>query len=139
MLLPKFSIRQLMYVTAGFCLIAMILGWSVRGDVFAYGLGLAIVGLVVPLAVYQAFYWFALVFSNFHSNTTGGAKLVYIPPTPQKVNRNPSPAAGFVTDPFAAQPPASNEPMVSDSSPDSGPDSANRLNHSSDQEQGGDQ
>ena len=57
MLLPKFTIRQLMGATVIAAFVCAILGFAARGSIAAYGLGIAIVGLVVPLATYAFVYW----------------------------------------------------------------------------------
>lgn len=44
--------------------ICAILGFAARGNVFAYGLGIAILGLVVPLATYAFAYWTLLAVSK---------------------------------------------------------------------------
>lgn len=57
MLLPTYTIRQLLIGTVFAAFICAILGFAARGNVFAYGLGIAILGLVVPLAAYAFIYW----------------------------------------------------------------------------------
>jgi len=64
MLLPKYTIRQLLIGMVGVALVCMVLGFAARGNVVAHGMGLAIVGLFVPVAIYAAVYWTVLAFSK---------------------------------------------------------------------------
>ena len=57
MLLPKFTIRQLMLLMVAVAFVCAILGFAARGSPFAYGLGIAILGLIVPLATGAFVYW----------------------------------------------------------------------------------
>ena len=78
MLLPKYTIRQLMIATVLAAFICAILGFAARGNVFAYGLGIAILGLVVPLATYAFVYWTLLAVSK----TLPGSRLPIGPAHP---------------------------------------------------------
>ena len=57
MLAPKFTIRHLMLVILVFGIASAIFGMSMRGSVLAYGMALAMLGLVIPFLAYAAFYW----------------------------------------------------------------------------------
>ena len=64
MLLPKYTIRQLLIGTVFAAFICAILGFAARGNVLAFGLGIAILGLVVPLATFAFVYWTLLAVSK---------------------------------------------------------------------------
>jgi hypothetical protein len=64
MLLPKFTIRQLLLGMVGVSVVCMVLAFAARGNVVAYGMGLAVLGVFVPLGVYAAVYWAVLSFSK---------------------------------------------------------------------------
>ena len=92
-------------------------------------------GLIVPLMVYQVCFWIAFLFSRFHSSATGQAVSIYDQSlAPPAAVLKQSPAAGFVTDPFANAP-ASTATMASDSEPGSD----NQSKQSEDKDQEGDQ
>ena len=57
MLLPKITIRQLMFTIAVVAIYSAILSWAARGNVVAYSLALSIALLAIPFAVYAAVYW----------------------------------------------------------------------------------
>lgn len=46
--MPKFTIRHLFFAIVIFALIFAVFGWAVRGNIAAFGLGVAIFGLVIP-------------------------------------------------------------------------------------------
>jgi len=64
MLLPRFTIRQMLLAMVGFSFICMVLGFAARGSVVAHGMGLAMVGLFVPFGVYAVVYWTVLAASR---------------------------------------------------------------------------
>ncbi len=78
MLLPKYTIRQLLIATVFAAFVCAILGFAARGNMFAYGLGIAILGLVVPLATYALMYWTLLAISK----AIPGTRLPIGPSTP---------------------------------------------------------
>lgn len=57
MLAPKFTLRQLLIAMILFALVSALLGWTSKGSIVAYGLGLAIVALIIPLSVYSIAFW----------------------------------------------------------------------------------
>ncbi len=71
MLLPKFTIRQLMMIIVVFAICSAILGWAARGSYLAYGLGVAMIGLVVPFSVYAAVYWTLVGLSHVRQQKIG--------------------------------------------------------------------
>lgn len=52
-LIPKFSIRQLLLATIVFGGISALFGFAARGSLIAYGLGFAIVALIIPALVFS--------------------------------------------------------------------------------------
>lgn len=71
-MLPKFSIRQLLWGTLVFAFLAIGIAAAYRGNMLAYGLVLAPVLMVVPFLVMAAVYWVsfsigALFFKPIHS------------------------------------------------------------------------
>ena len=64
MLLPKFTIRQMLLIMVGFAFISMIFGFAARGSVVAYGMGVAMLGIFVPFALYGLVYWIVLILSQ---------------------------------------------------------------------------
>ena len=80
MLLPRFTIRQLLLCMVGVAFVCMVLGFAARGNVVAWGMGLAMLGLFIPIGVYAAVYWFTL----------GVSKILPGPTTPMILDANPS-------------------------------------------------
>lgn len=71
-MLPKFSIRQLLWGTFVFAILAIGIAAAYRGNVLAYGLVLAPVMMIVPLLVLAVVYWIgfsvsSLFFKPIHS------------------------------------------------------------------------
>lgn len=74
-MLPKFSIRQMMIGTAVLALFSAVLGWAARGSVLAYGMGIACLLLVIPFSVFAILYWISyLVARTFTSRSIAGPK-----------------------------------------------------------------
>ena len=71
MLLPKFTIRQLMLIIVIFAFCSAILGWAARGSYLAYGLGIAMIGLIIPFSVYAVVYWTLVGLSNARKQKIG--------------------------------------------------------------------
>ena len=59
MIAPKFSLRQLFLIFIGVAAVCSLLGFAARGSMMAYGLGVAILGSIVPFFLYGAVYWAA--------------------------------------------------------------------------------
>ncbi len=53
-MIPKFSIRQLLLATIVFGGVSALFGFAFRGSLVAYGLGFAIVALIIPAVVFSA-------------------------------------------------------------------------------------
>lgn len=71
-MLPKFSIRQLLWGTLVFAFLAVGLAAAYRGNLIAYGLVLAPALMIVPFLLLAAVYWMgsfasALFFKPIHS------------------------------------------------------------------------
>ena len=62
-LLPQFSIRLMLGVTALAAGVFSVMGLAVRGHGWAIGVSLGVVGLVIALATYAAFFGILWVFS----------------------------------------------------------------------------
>ena len=94
--LPRFSIKQLMLIMAGFAVISMILGWSIRGSIFAYGIGLSLVGLIAPFAFYAVIFFLSQLFVNFHRRRQ---PLASAAPNHQVMMASPQPVADSAESP----------------------------------------
>ena len=63
--MPKFTIRQLLFSIVIFAFIFAIFGWAVRGNIAAYGLGVAIFGLAIPFLCYAVLYFAAKMLQSY--------------------------------------------------------------------------
>ena len=63
MLIPQYSLRLLLLVTAGCAVVFSIFGFAVRGNTAAVGVSLAIVGLVVVVLAHGAGFGLVWLFS----------------------------------------------------------------------------
>ena len=61
MLIPKYTLRQLMLGMVIAAFVCTILGFAAGGNVLAYGLGVALLGLVIPLATMALVYWVLVI------------------------------------------------------------------------------
>jgi len=57
MLIPKFSISQMLAAMAGLAIVSACLASAARGGVVAFGLSVALAGLIVPLVLATVLYW----------------------------------------------------------------------------------
>ena len=57
MLIPKVTIRQLLFLMVVLGLYFAVLAWAARGNVVAYSMALSIALLIIPFAAYAAVYW----------------------------------------------------------------------------------
>lgn len=71
--LPKFTIRQMLALTAGFALFSMILGMAARGSLVAYGIGFGFLSLAVPALVGASLYWLAKGYARILDRGRPGA------------------------------------------------------------------
>lgn len=55
-LIPSFSIRQLLMATIVFASVSALLGFAYRGSLVAFGLGFAILALIIPALVFSGIY-----------------------------------------------------------------------------------
>ena len=87
--MPKFTIRQLLFSIVIFAFVFAVLGWAVRGNIAAFGLGVAIFGLVIPFFVYACVY---LLFSMLNSlSGSEPYKDLSVDGIPKHGNKVPSP------------------------------------------------
>lgn len=84
MLIPKFTIRQLMVIIAIFGGFSAILGFAARGSIVAHSAGIVILGLIVPLGVMAFIYWTLFAITK----SLPGESL---PIGPKKPHPNPKP------------------------------------------------
>ena len=63
MLIPQYTIRTLLLITAGCAVIFSIFGFAVRGNTAAMGVSAAIVGLVVVLLLHAVLFGLVWAFS----------------------------------------------------------------------------
>lgn len=67
MLIPKFSIRQMLQAMVVLGIVSACMAGAMRGSIVAIGLSVAIVGLVVPFGVYACLHWSASLLAGMRS------------------------------------------------------------------------
>jgi hypothetical protein len=72
MVIPQFSIRWLLAVTAVCAVVFSVFGLAVRGQLWAVGVSAAVLSLVVAMFVYAALFTGVWVFSAVISPLLGG-------------------------------------------------------------------
>jgi hypothetical protein len=97
-MLPKFSIRQLLWGTLVFAFLAIGIAAAYRGNLVAYGLVLAPALMVVPLLTLAIVYWIgafisALLFKPIHStepsSVSSGISFGVASPAPTPATERP--------------------------------------------------
>ena len=58
-MIPKFSIRQMLLMMIAIGVISACMAGASRGSSVAFGLSVAIVGTILPFAVYAVVHWFS--------------------------------------------------------------------------------
>jgi hypothetical protein len=56
MLIPQFSLRWMLSVTAAIAVVFLVMGWAIRGSAWAVGVSAAVVTLVLVGLVYAAMF-----------------------------------------------------------------------------------
>jgi len=64
MLIPKVTIRQMLFGMTVLGIYSMILSWASQGSVIGYSLSLSIALLILPFAAYCGVYWVLYGMSN---------------------------------------------------------------------------
>ena len=64
-MLPKFSIRQLLWLMVVIGFFSLCLSSAARGNHVAYGFSLAVIGSVVPLSIYALVHWSSFWIASF--------------------------------------------------------------------------
>lgn len=75
-MLPKFSLKQLLIGIVFCAIISGIFSIAGRGNLIAYGLSVAILGLIIPFSIYGVCYWLAKLFSMLRSSDSVEIKAV---------------------------------------------------------------
>lgn len=72
MLIPKFSISQMLLAMVGLAVVSAILADAARGGNVAIGLSLALAGLIVPAMVATLAYWLLFFLSSLNEKSNRG-------------------------------------------------------------------
>lgn len=64
-MIPKFSIRQLLWAMVGIGLFSLCMSSAARGNRIAFGISVAIFGSVIPLSVYALVHWASFAVASF--------------------------------------------------------------------------
>jgi hypothetical protein len=75
-MIPKFSIRQLLLMMIAVGVVSACMAGASRGNRIAFGLSVAIIGTILPFAVFSLVHWFSFALASirqsvidFHRNT----------------------------------------------------------------------
>lgn len=60
-MIPKFSIRQLLLMMIAVGVISACMAGASRGNRVAFGLSVAIIGTILPLAIFAVVHWFSFL------------------------------------------------------------------------------
>jgi len=64
-MIPKFSIRQLLWGMVMIGLLSLCMSSAARGNRIAFGISVAVVGAIIPLLVYAVVHWASFVVAIF--------------------------------------------------------------------------
>lgn len=64
-MIPKFSIRQLLWLMVAIGVFSLCMSSAARGNRVAFGISVAVIGSVVPLAVYAIVHWASFAIASF--------------------------------------------------------------------------
>jgi hypothetical protein len=56
MLIPQFSLRRMLGLTAAIAVVFLVMGWAIRGNAWAIGVSAAVVALTLAGLVYAAMF-----------------------------------------------------------------------------------
>lgn len=104
MLIPQFSIRSMLLLTAGCAVVFSVVGLALRGHYWAAGVSIGVLSLVAAFVVYALFFalvWGAALVSSPPRRGTAGQLASSQPhPQPEPAESDDPPAGG---NPFATQ------------------------------------
>ena len=89
-MIPKFSIRQLLWGMVAIGLLSLCMSSAARGSRVAFGISVAVVGAFVPLLAYAVVHWASFAVANF---------MRLIGRSPEKTDGKPPVIAGVPADP----------------------------------------
>ena len=64
-MIPKFSIRQLLWAMVAIGMLSLCMSSAARGSRVAFGISVAVVGSFIPLLAYAAVHWASFSIANF--------------------------------------------------------------------------
>ena len=63
-MIPKFSIRQLLWTMVAIGLLSLCMSSAARGNRVAFGISVALIGSIIPLTVYAVVHWASFGIAN---------------------------------------------------------------------------
>ena len=110
-MIPKFSIRQLLWLMVAIGLLSLCMSSAARGSRVAFGISVAVIGAVLPLMVYAVVQWLSFGVANLWK--LRGNRTLKTP-----VDQPVVAGAGVAADSAAPNEPIQDETIVADGGED---------------------
>ena len=106
-MIPKFSIRQLLWLMVAIGLFSLCMSSAARGNRVSFGISVAVIGSILPLTAYAVVHWASFAIASI-------TRLMVDPSGGNTVEKEPVVAASLASDTVVPLETVREEPVASD-------------------------